>query len=141
MTDCVRVEIRFSSSRSRVYFYNSINNSSVWETPNHLTQSQVLALPGAHLLQSTTTTTTTTKSTPSNKVKASHLLIKHSQSRRPASWKQDKITRTVIEATTILKAHQKELNQLNTHELQIRFSQLATTESDCSSAKQAGDLG
>ena len=37
------------------------------------------------------------------KVQASHLLVKHRDSRRPASWRQDPITRTKDEALQILQ--------------------------------------
>ena len=36
-------------------------------------------------------------------VQASHILVKHRQSRRPASWKQEQITRSKEEALEILK--------------------------------------
>ena len=37
-------------------------------------------------------------------VQASHLLVKHRESRRPSSWKQDKIIRSKEEALEILKS-------------------------------------
>ena len=37
-------------------------------------------------------------------MQASHLLVKHRESRRPASWKQDKITRSKEEALEILQS-------------------------------------
>ncbi len=70
------------------------------------------------------------------KVRAYHLLIKHIDSRRPASWKSDKITRSKDEAINILKNH---LIKIKNGESTL--SQIATTESDCSSAKRGGDLG
>ena len=36
-------------------------------------------------------------------VKCSHLLVKHAESRRPSSWKQDTITRSKDEALEIIK--------------------------------------
>jgi NIMA-interacting peptidyl-prolyl cis-trans isomerase 1 len=71
-----------------------------------------------------------------SKVKASHLLIKHSGSRRPASWKSEHITRSKEEAIEILKQHQKRIQSG-----EATLEQIASTESDCSSAKRGGDLG
>lgn len=38
-----------------------------------------------------------------DKVQCSHLLVKHNESRRPSSWREDKITRTKDEASEIIK--------------------------------------
>ena len=71
------------------------------------------------------------------KVRASHLLIKSTQSRRPKSWKSpDGVTRTRDEAIAILKEHEKRI--LNG---EVKLSEVAETESDCSSHAQGGDLG
>ncbi|ETE68950.1 Peptidyl-prolyl cis-trans isomerase NIMA-interacting 1, partial [Ophiophagus hannah] len=36
------------------------------------------------------------------KVRCSHLLVKHNQSRRPSSWREDKITRSKEEALELI---------------------------------------
>ena len=46
----------------------------------------------------------------SGQVRASHLLVKHDQSRNPSSWKESKITRSKDEAIEILKAHRLALS-------------------------------
>jgi NIMA-interacting peptidyl-prolyl cis-trans isomerase 1 len=69
-------------------------------------------------------------------VQASHLLVKHTQSRRPSSWKQDKITRSKEEALEILKSFRQMLESK-----EAKFAELASKESDCSSARKGGDLG
>ena len=71
----------------------------------------------------------------SGKIRASHLLIKHRESRRPSSWKSDKITRSKEEARSILEKHENAIKSGET-----TLSQLAMTESDCSSARKGGDL-
>jgi len=71
-------------------------------------------------------------------VRASHLLIKHRDSRRPASWKDNNITRSKQDAIEILKQHQQTLAQ--SPDLAQAFAALAKTESDCSSARDGGDL-
>lgn len=63
-------------------------------------------------------------------------MIKHKDVRRPASWKQDPITRTKEEAIEILKGHQKRIQNG-----EVSLGELALTESDCSSHKRNGDLG
>ena len=70
------------------------------------------------------------------KVRASHLLVKHKDSRRPSSWREENITRTKEEALEILKGYR---NQITDKE--ATFEELATKYSDCSSAKRGGDLG
>ena len=82
------------------------------------------------------------------KIRASHLLLKHTASRRPFSHKQTAaITRTPDEARVQLAAlritllpYLSEPPQL-TAELTDRFAELCKVESDCSSHKSGGDLG
>lgn len=71
-----------------------------------------------------------------SKVRASHLLIKHSGSRRPASWKSENITRSKEEAIEILQKHQQTIKNG-----EKTLGEIAQTESDCSSHKRGGDLG
>jgi peptidyl-prolyl cis-trans isomerase NIMA-interacting 1 len=69
-------------------------------------------------------------------VRCRHLLVKHSGSRRPASWKSDNITRSKDEAIALLSQHADRILAG-----EVSFEELATKESDCSSAKRGGDLG
>lgn len=71
-----------------------------------------------------------------SQVRCRHLLAKHRDSRRPSSWKQDNITRTQAEATKMIKEFKQRIL-----DGKVSFEQLATKESDCSSAKRGGDLG
>ncbi|KAI3656020.1 hypothetical protein MP638_007379 [Amoeboaphelidium occidentale] len=71
-----------------------------------------------------------------DQVRASHLLVKHSKSRRPSSWKQENITRSLEEATELINMYRQEILSG-----EKTLEELATTESDCSSAKRGGDLG
>lgn len=81
-------------------------------------------------------------STP-KEVRVLHLLKKHRGSKRPASWRNPKITQTKEEAHEelegLLEILQEEEGDLK--ELRATFQELARTESDCSSAKRGGDLG
>lgn len=78
-------EIRWSNSRQLPYFYNSSTQESTWESPPGISNDQIQTLPGAHYLNGNQ------GQAPSGKVRASHLLIKHAQSRRPSSWKEVRI--------------------------------------------------
>jgi len=66
---------------------------------------------------------------------ASHILVKHRGSRNPTSWKEKNITRTKEEAIDILSQLRERI------ESGEDFATIASTESDCSSAKRGGDLG
>lgn len=69
------------------------------------------------------------------KIRAAHLLVKHRDSRRPSSWKEPQITRSKEEALEILRGHEKRIKGGD-----IGLGDLATSESDCSSARKNGDL-
>ncbi|KAK1261411.1 Peptidyl-prolyl cis-trans isomerase Pin1 [Acorus gramineus] len=76
----------------------------------------------------------------SEKVRASHILIKHEGSRRKASWKDPE--GRVISATT-REAAAARLKGLREDIVsgRARFDEIASQISDCSSAKRGGDLG
>lgn len=72
-----------------------------------------------------------------NKVRASHLLVKHNQSRRPKSWKSPEgISRSRDDAIILIKKYRDRIINGET-----TLTELAQTESDCSSHSQGGDLG
>lgn len=86
---------------------------------------------------------TNSSSSKEGEVRVLHILKKHKGSRRPASWRNPKITASREEAheeleglLEILKEEESDLT-----ELRATFEELARTESDCSSAKRGGDLG
>jgi NIMA-interacting peptidyl-prolyl cis-trans isomerase 1 len=76
-------------------------------------------------------------------VRVLHILKKHKDSRRPASWRNPKITDTKQKAISDLQELLSILTEVssNPKELRATFEELAKTESDCSSAKRGGDLG
>lgn len=80
-----------SNSKKAPYFFNNETKESSWEPPSELSAEQIKQLPGANLLESTAAA-----SAPADKVRASHLLVKHSGSRRPASWKDVRALRLVL---------------------------------------------
>uniref|UniRef100_A0A060T7C1 Peptidyl-prolyl cis-trans isomerase n=1 Tax=Blastobotrys adeninivorans TaxID=409370 RepID=A0A060T7C1_BLAAD len=75
-------------------------------------------------------------SAPEGKIRASHLLVKHKDSRKPSSWKEANITRTKDEAMSIILGHEARIRSGA-----ASLSELAVSESDCSSARRGGDLG
>uniref|UniRef100_A0A8K9V9V9 Peptidyl-prolyl cis-trans isomerase n=1 Tax=Oncorhynchus mykiss TaxID=8022 RepID=A0A8K9V9V9_ONCMY len=101
------------SDTCRVYYFNHITNASQWERP-----------------------VGSGRSGEPDKVRCSHLLVKHSQSRRPSSWREENITRSKEEALDLI---QKYIEQMQSGEEE--FEALASQFSDCSSARNGGDLG
>jgi NIMA-interacting peptidyl-prolyl cis-trans isomerase 1 len=78
------------------------------------------------------------------KVRVSHILKKSNQSRRPASWRNPNITQSIEEARRQIEdIRQTLVNTLHTEGEQAMinlFAQIASQESDCSSAQKGGDL-
>ncbi|PCH35312.1 rotamase-domain-containing protein [Wolfiporia cocos MD-104 SS10] len=127
-------EVRLSNSRKVPYYYHTESRESSWEPPAELTEEQVHELPGAkdYLLGQGA-------QGPDGRpvqVRASHLLVKHRDSRRPSSWKEANITRTKEEAIEILEGYAAEINSSTE-----KFAELARAHSDCSSHANNGDLG
>jgi NIMA-interacting peptidyl-prolyl cis-trans isomerase 1 len=113
----------------RPYYINKATGESQWERP--------------------TKSASSTGGT-SGKVRASHLLVKHRDSRRPSSWREENITRTKQEAIAILQGghtRSKQHTSANTGYIdriksgEDTFAALAGKYSDCSSASRGGDLG
>ncbi|KAF7337560.1 Peptidyl-prolyl cis-trans isomerase [Mycena sanguinolenta] len=118
-------DVRISSSRGVPYYLNTETKQSSWERPPELSEEQAEAMIAA-----------AEASKRSGQVRASHLLVKHSGSRRPSSWKESNITRSKDEAISILKGYQAQIGTSAE-----KFSELAQQHSDCSSHEKGGDLG
>ncbi|CAJ0953515.1 unnamed protein product [Ranitomeya imitator] len=108
-------EKRMSRSSGRVYYFNHMTNASQWERPSAAGKNG--------------------QGEPA-KVRCSHLLVKHNQSRRPSSWRQERITRTKDEALEMINGYIQKIKSGAED-----FEALASQFSDCSSAKAGGDLG
>jgi len=110
-------EKRVSRSTGQTYFLNQLTKESQWDTPTEPAQPAA-AKPGP------------------DKVQCSHLLVKHEGSRRPSSWRTDRITRSKEEARELLEGYRTQITSG-----EASFASLASEFSDCSSAKKGGDLG
>lgn len=102
--------VRHSRTYNKDYYFNTVTKESRWDAP--------------------------TVAGEIDRVRASHLLVKSRESRRPSSWREENITRTKEDALEILTEYQKKIEAG-----QETLSALATHFSDCSSAKRGGDLG
>lgn len=78
-----------------------------------------------------------------SEVRCSHILVKHNKSRRPASWKNPNITISKEEALKQLQRLRERVEReaKETGSLEKAFASVASSESDCSSARKGGDLG
>lgn len=76
-------EVRMSNSRRVPYFFNTQSKQSTWEPPSGFTKEQVESLPGSELLSASMEEAA--GNAHAGQVRASHLLVKHKDSRRPAS--------------------------------------------------------
>lgn len=119
-------EKRISSSRKIPYYINKFTGESSWEFPS-----------------SSTSFSNSSKSN-NGRMRAYHILLKHTQSRRPFSWRSPTtpITRTPEEARQHLISLIPILSSITPASARLsRFKALAEEISDCSSAKRGGDLG
>ncbi|CAK9090827.1 unnamed protein product [Durusdinium trenchii] len=74
-------------------------------------------------------------------VQVLHIIRKHSGSRRPSSWRQEKITCSKLEAASFLQDLKSDLEKFDPTSMREKFEALAREHSDCGSAKKGGDLG
>ncbi|CAN8019565.1 unnamed protein product [Ixodes persulcatus] len=110
-------EKRLSRSTGEHYYLNVLTKESQWDVPTEpATDIPMAAAKG--------------------QVWCSHLLVKHRDSRRPSSWREEKVTRSKEEALDIIKGYREQIASGK-----ATFEELATQFSDCSSAKNKGDLG
>uniref|UniRef100_A0A0N5AQL1 Peptidyl-prolyl cis-trans isomerase n=1 Tax=Syphacia muris TaxID=451379 RepID=A0A0N5AQL1_9BILA len=114
----VKTTVKRCSYLDQYYYFNVYTLRSQWERPTKPADPAQADL---------------------KEVRCLHLLVKHSGSRRPSSWRTDNITRTKEEARKILLEYKKQLSEATN--VKAKFKELASEFSDCSSAKRGGDLG
>ncbi|KAI9218814.1 A mutant Pin1 peptidyl-prolyl Cis-Trans isomerase [Blastocladiella britannica] len=112
-------EKRHSATKNRPYYFNPETRASQWEPPVASSSSSEGGARG-----------------PEGTIRASHILVKHRDSRRPQSWRQpEPITITKEEALAQVEKHRAAIV-----DKQVTFDDLARDVSDCSSARNGGDL-
>ena len=147
-------KLKESRSRPGVVYYITPEGKSQWTLP---TPKQVAAAEAAKAKARGSKRSREDSSRGSGKrakkaqVRASHILVKHAGSRRPASWRQEgPITRSEDEALARLVALRKQVVDAAGaaggdadawEKRRAAFAKVAETESDCSSHKRGGDLG
>ena len=135
-------EVRHSNSKNLPYYFNPSTKESRWEPPSGTDPDRLKLYMGEHhsngngsSSQQQQAGSATAASGETSKIRAAHLLVKHRDSRRPASWREAQITRSKDEAMGIIEGYQRRIQGG-----EIGMGELATTESDCSSARKRGDL-
>jgi peptidylprolyl isomerase len=122
--------------------------SSDGKTKNKVTIKdcgQVGAAPASGQSEGSPTKVAKTEGEP-KQVQVLHIIRKHRDSRRPASWREPKITRSKDDAKLIVQQFRDELAKIETKpgvfgQLKKRFEEIARVESDCGSHDNGGDLG
>ena len=130
-------EVRHSNSKNLPYYFHPSTKESRWDPPAGTDTDKLKAYMAVNHSQHAATGGAGQQQAgkPEGKIRAAHLLVKHKDSRRPSSWRENIITRSKDEARTILEGHEQRIKS-GTETL----AKLATSESDCSSARKGGDL-
>ncbi|KAL1839408.1 hypothetical protein VTJ49DRAFT_1539 [Mycothermus thermophilus] len=131
-------EVRHSQSKNLPYYFNSVEKVSRWEPPPGTDTEKLkiyMATYHSNVVPSRGPAVAQTDDR-AGKIRCAHLLVKHRDSRRPSSWRENTITRSKEEALEIIKAYRQRIVSG-----EISLGELALTESDCSSARKRGDLG
>lgn len=102
------IEKESSKAGGKKYFFNTKTGESRWDPPSE----------GAEVV-------------------IWHILVKHSASRNPSSWRSPEISCSLEEAKAKARSIRRELEGFSLS----KFKEIATRESDCSSAKRGGSLG
>jgi len=128
-------EVRESKSKNIPYYFNAALGESRWEPPPGTDPERLKVFMAANYSE-TKIGDAANGNSDEGKIRASHLLVKHKDSRRPSSWREAEITRTKDDAMSIILQHEARIRSG-----QSSLGDLAVSESDCSSARKMGDLG
>lgn len=129
-------EVRHSNSKNLPYYFNASQQLSRWEPPAGTNTEKLKLYMATHHSASEIRPEPYAMNGNEGKIRASHLLVKHRDSRRPSSWREADITRTKEEAMAMIRGHEQRIRSGQT-----TLGDLAISESDCSSARKMGDLG
>lgn len=128
-------EVRHSNSKNLPYYFNPNTKESKWEPPPGTDSETLKHYMGQYHTANLHHNGAPAQQDLSGKMRCAHLLVKHRDSRRPQSWREANITRSKDEAMTIIQGYEQRIRNGSTS-----LGDLATTESDCSSARKRGDL-
>lgn len=110
------------SHQGRLFYINNYTKETQWEVP-----------------------TAPARPAGDGQVQVFHILRKHNGSRRPASWRCDRITQPIEDARDQVRGYLQELRQIEaSHGFDAmfqRFQEIALNNSDCGSHERGGDLG
>ncbi|ESZ97182.1 peptidyl-prolyl cis/trans isomerase [Sclerotinia borealis F-4128] len=129
-------EVRTSKSKNIPYYFNEAQTISSWEPPAGTDTDKLKEYMAENYSASEIADSANGYEENQGKIRASHLLVKHKDSRRPSSWREAEITRTKEEALSIILRHEAHIRSGSSS-----LGELASKESDCSSARKKGDLG
>jgi NIMA-interacting peptidyl-prolyl cis-trans isomerase 1 len=135
-------EVRRSNTKNLPYYFHPETKDSRWEPPAGTDPEKLKEFMAQHH-SSKGVAPASSSHEGGNKIRVVHLLVKHRDSRRPASWREPKITRSKEEARELIQRYQVQIKAFEAGESggnAKSLSDLATTESDCSSARKGGDL-
>lgn len=125
-----------SNSKNLPYYFNPKSQESRWEPPDGAdTDTLKVYMAKNYTSAAINPKTTNGRGVGGEKIRCAHLLVKHKDSRRTHSWREDKIGRTKDEAREILRGYEERI-KAGPDTLQ----ELASTLSDCGSARKRGDL-
>lgn len=125
-------EVRHSNSKNLPYYFNPATKESRWEPPADTDTDKLKIYMAQH---HTPAARPDIGGQAEGKIRCSHLLVKHRDSRRPSSWREAEITRSKDEAIEILKGYEQRIQSG-----EATLGDIAVSESDCSSARKKGDL-
>jgi len=129
-------EVRHSNSKNLPYYFNDMQKQSRWEPPPGTDTEKLKSYMAEHHSHPELVQAPPNGNLNAGKIRASHLLVKHKDSRRPSSWREANITRTKDDAMSMILAHEQRIRSGSKS-----LGELAMSESDCSSARKMGDLG
>ena len=133
--------MRHSNTKNLPYYFHASTKDSRWEPPAGTDPEMLKQFMATH--HSSKGVAPAPFAAAGGKIRCAHLLVKHRDSRRPASWREPKITRSKDEAIELIKGYHEQIKayEAGTGDANAKsLSELATTESDCSSSRKGGDL-
>ena len=128
---------KLSTKRNIHYYINAHTGETQWEVPTKPAENKKRKSSsgdgGVH---------DGSDNNDEKKVQCLHILKKHAGSRRPSSWRQEVIAQSKEESIEQINAIRADLLRCDDAKaLRERFKDVASRESDCSSATRGGDLG